>query len=115
MAWCYHGIVHAQERPSTDPIGRHIVLTPGVVGGRPRIAGTRIRVMDIVALHEMHRMTAPEICAAYPQLRLADVYAALAFYHDNRELFDEESHRATEVEEAFKKEFPDRVIDLSGA
>ncbi|OQY96749.1 MAG: hypothetical protein B6D41_04815, partial [Chloroflexi bacterium UTCFX4] len=27
---------------------QHIEKTPGVVGGKARIAGTRIRVMDIV-------------------------------------------------------------------
>ena len=30
---------------------QHIEMTPGVVGGKPRIAGTRIRVQDIVAMH----------------------------------------------------------------
>ena len=111
----YHCGVQAQERASTDPIGRHIVLTPGVVGGRPRIVGTRIRVMDIVALHETRRKTAGEICAAYPELGLADVYAALAFYHDNRELIDEAFSQETEAADAFKKEFPDRALDLRGA
>lgn len=29
----------------------HIELTPGVRGGKPRIAGTRIAVEDIVVMH----------------------------------------------------------------
>lgn len=111
----YYCVMQAPQRGSKDPVAGHIVMTPGVVGGRPRIAGTRVRVMDIVALHEVRRKSAPEICKAYPQLGLADVYAALAFYHDNRALIDDEFRQETEAAEAFKKEFPDRVIDLRGA
>jgi uncharacterized protein (DUF433 family) len=29
----------------------HIEVTPGVRGGKPRIAGTRITVADVVLLH----------------------------------------------------------------
>ena len=35
---------------ATTPI-EHIEMTPGVCGGRPRIAGHRIRVQDIVIWH----------------------------------------------------------------
>jgi uncharacterized protein (DUF433 family) len=31
-----------------------------------------------------------EIISSYPHLTLADVYAALAYYHDNREIIDAE-------------------------
>jgi hypothetical protein len=33
-------------------LAQHIEATPGVLGGKPRIAGHRIRVMDIVVWHE---------------------------------------------------------------
>jgi uncharacterized protein (DUF433 family) len=33
-------------------IAQHIDITPGVCGGKPRIAGHRIRVQDIVIWHE---------------------------------------------------------------
>jgi uncharacterized protein (DUF433 family) len=56
-----------------------------VCGGRPRIAGHRIRVQDIAAWHELQRMTPDEIVAGYPQLTLADVHAALAYYFAHRE------------------------------
>ena len=62
----------------------HIEATPGVCGGKPRIAGSRIRVQDIVALHEWHGMTPDEIVAGYPHISLADVHAAPAYYHDHR-------------------------------
>jgi len=74
--------------PPSGMIGNsHVVMTPGTCGGTPRIAGTRIRVRDVVqwteAGHSPH-----EIVAMFPQLSLGDVHGALAFYHDNREFVD---------------------------
>ncbi len=62
----------------------HISKTPGICGGRACINGHRIRVMDVVVLHEMQRMSPSEIVYQYPGITLADVYAALAYYHDHR-------------------------------
>lgn len=62
----------------------HISKTPGICGGRACIVGHRIRVMDIVAFHDTHALTPQEIVDEYPGITLADVYAALAYYHDNR-------------------------------
>src|SRR3989304_8279503 len=63
----------------------HIECTPGVCGGKPRIAGHRIRVQDIYICHELKGMTPDEILQAYPSITLADVHAALAYYWDHRE------------------------------
>jgi len=62
----------------------HIEVTPGVAGGKPRIAGHRITVQDIVVWHERLGLSADEIATEYG-LSLADVYAALAYYYDHRE------------------------------
>lgn len=64
-------------------ISEHIEITPGVCGGKPRIAGHRIRVQDIVIWHEKMGLSPDEIVYHYPSITLADVYAALAYYHDN--------------------------------
>ena len=61
----------------------HIVITPGVCGGRPRIAGHRIRVQDIVLWHETLGWSPDDIVARYPQITLANVHAALAYYFDH--------------------------------
>jgi uncharacterized protein (DUF433 family) len=63
----------------------HIVATPGVCGGKPRITGHRIRVQDIVLWHESLGQAPEEIVGRFPQLTLADVHAALAYYFDHRE------------------------------
>lgn len=61
----------------------HIQITPGVCGGKPHIAGHRIRVQDIVIWHEQMKMSPDEIIYHYPSLTLGDVYAALAYYYDH--------------------------------
>ncbi|MBD2448332.1 DUF433 domain-containing protein [Nostoc sp. FACHB-152] len=66
-------------------IKEHIEMTPGICGGKPRIAGHRIRVQDIVIWHEQMGMSPDEILHHYPSISLADVYVALAYYHDNQE------------------------------
>lgn len=71
--------------PTVPVISEHIEITPGVCGGKPRIAGHRISVQNIVIWHEQMGMSPDEIAATYPSISLADVYAALAYYHDHRE------------------------------
>jgi uncharacterized protein (DUF433 family) len=68
-----------------DVIREHIEATPGVCGGKPRIAGHRIRVMDIAVYHERQGLSPNEIVALYPQLTLSDVHAALAYFFDHRD------------------------------
>ncbi|HAK96342.1 MAG TPA: hypothetical protein DCM87_15455 [Planctomycetes bacterium] len=61
-----------------------LVRTPTVCGGRIRIDGTRITVHRIATLYKQGH-TAEDIVQAYPHLALGQVYAALAYYHANRE------------------------------
>ncbi|UBF28057.1 DUF433 domain-containing protein [Kovacikia minuta CCNUW1] len=65
-------------------IGTLIVRTPGTCGGRPRIATTRFSVEQIAVLHKQG-LTAAEIVKEFDFLNLAQVYAALAYYHANTE------------------------------
>ena len=53
-----------------------------------RITGHRITVANIVIWHERLGKSADEIATEY-DLTLSDVYAALAYYFDNREAIDE--------------------------
>jgi uncharacterized protein (DUF433 family) len=78
----------------------HIEITPGVCGGRPRIAGTRIRVQDIYVWHELRGRSPDEIVNDFPQLTLAQVHAALAYYFDHRD----EIRRQMAEEEALVEE-----------
>jgi len=75
----------AVETSPQPLIAEHIVITPGVCGGKPRIKGHRITVQHIVIWHERGGISPDEIVSRHPGLTLADVYAALAYYHDHRE------------------------------
>ena len=65
----------------------HITQTPGVCGGKPCIAGRRIRVQDVSVWHEFLGMSAEEIASEY-SLTLAQVYAALAYYYQQKAEID---------------------------
>ncbi len=67
------------------PVQTRLESQPGVCGGRPCIAGTRIRVQDVFVWHELQGLTADEIVSRFPQLTMADVYAALSYYWDHRD------------------------------
>ncbi len=68
-------------------LDQHIEITPGICGGKPRIAGHRITVQQIVIWHDRMGRSADEIATEY-DLELSDVYAALAYYFDHREEID---------------------------
>ncbi|MEN0111197.1 MAG: DUF433 domain-containing protein [Planctomycetota bacterium] len=52
---------------------------------RPCVAGTRIRVQDIVLDYERHGCTADQIAVNLPPLSLAQVHSALAYYFDHKD------------------------------
>jgi uncharacterized protein (DUF433 family) len=81
---------------ATKTIDQLIEITPGVCGGKPRIAGHRITVQNIAIWHERLGRSADEIAAEY-DLSLTEVYAALAYYFSHREEID----RSISEDEAF--------------
>jgi uncharacterized protein (DUF433 family) len=82
-------------------LNQHIDITPGVAGGKPRIAGHRITVQNIVVWHERMGLGADEIATEHG-LTLSDVYAALAYYYDHHAEIDEFIH----ADEEFVAELP---------
>ena len=78
-----------------------IVRTPGVCGGRARIAGHRVRVQAIVRWHEHEGMTPDEIVTHVRTITLAYVHTALAYYFDHVAEIQEEMR----AERAFAEEF----------
>jgi uncharacterized protein (DUF433 family) len=81
-------------------LGEYIVKTPGTCGGKPRIAGTRIKVQHVYVWVEKMGMTPAEVVATYPHLTMAGVHAALAYYWSHRD----EIHREMEEDERFVEE-----------
>jgi uncharacterized protein (DUF433 family) len=77
---------------------QHVVVTPDTCGGKPRVAGTRIRVQDIVLWTEQGQ-SPDEIVTDFPQLSLADVHAALAYYFDHRDEIERHIRETDELVE----------------
>jgi uncharacterized protein (DUF433 family) len=90
----------------------HVAHTPGVVGGEARVADHRIRVRDVVAARDLGGLS-PEIIAStvYPDLTLAQVYAALAYYEDHRDEIDRHAHADTQYARQFLRDHPELVHD----
>jgi uncharacterized protein (DUF433 family) len=70
-------------------IGTLLSRSGTICGGRIRIDGTRITVNQIVTCYQ-NALTAEEIVQQYPHINLAQIFAALAYYHANREAIDNE-------------------------
>jgi uncharacterized protein (DUF433 family) len=59
----------------TAAIDRHIEITAGIAGGKPRIAGHRITVQNIVIWHERMGKSIDEICVEYGFLLAHDPFS----------------------------------------
>ncbi len=72
---------------TTAQVYAHISKDPEVCGGKACIDGTRIRVMDIVCLHEEGHT--PEqmlnVFATAAPLTLSQVHAALTYRYDHKD------------------------------
>lgn len=89
----------------------HITQTPGVCGGKPCIAGRRIRVQDVYVWHETVGMSAEEIAGEY-NLSLAQVYAALTFAHENLDEIQKAIADEKAFVEDFMKNYPSKIVRL---
>ena len=92
----------------TKTLDQHIEMTPGISEGKPRIAGHRITVQNIVIWHERMGKSADEISAEY-DLPLADIYAALAYYFDHRVEMDRSIEEGNAFAEALRQRTPSKV------
>ncbi len=81
----------------------HITANKAISGGSPIIKGTRTSVANIAGYYLMG-LTPEEIQRELPHLSLAQVFDALAFYLDHREVIDRELEK--DKESSVAKEFP---------
>jgi uncharacterized protein (DUF433 family) len=70
-------------------INTYIVSTPGILGGRPRIDGTRIAVQAISGWYKKG-YSPEEINEQYEHLKLYQIYAALTYYHANQKEIEDD-------------------------
>ena len=91
---------------------QHIEITPSVRNGKPRIAGTRIAVEDIAVMHLKMGYSLIEIAPKY-NLSLGSVYAAMAYYFDNKEEIDCRMTQEVEYIEELKRNHPSKLHNIS--
>lgn len=89
-------------------LDRHIAITPGIANGKPHIAGHRITVQNVVALHELVGLSVDEIASEYG-LSLSDIHSALAFYYDNRTEFDAAIQEDELFADALRQKIPSKL------
>jgi uncharacterized protein (DUF433 family) len=100
--------------PAPDP--EHLIVkTPGVCGGQPRIAGTRIKVKHVYTWVERMGMTPAQVVAEYPHLTMAQVYAALAYYWSHQEEIQQDIEKEGRLVAALKAKAGPSKIGESGA
>ena len=89
-------------------IGQLIASDPHIRRGRPRIAGSGVTVQRIVSWYKLG-LSPEEIADNFGHLTLAQIHAALAYYHANRD--EIESALASDETEAkaLEKEFAPRL------
>src|SRR5712692_6457336 len=87
----------------------HIQVSPGVCGGKPCIAGTRIRVQDVYVWHELQGQSVDQIVSDFPHLTLADVHAALTYYWDHRDEIQRQMKEDDAFVEAMKGKYPSKL------
>ncbi len=84
---------------SVTEIGSLISRRPDIRGGRPCIAGTGVSVRRIAQWYNMG-LIPEEIVRKFGHLSLAQVHAALAYYHANKAEIDSDLEaEAGETEE----------------
>lgn len=69
---------------ATVDIGTFITQSDDIRGGRPRIAGTGVTVQRVVGWYKLG-LTPEEIAERIGHLSLAQVHAALTYYHANQD------------------------------
>jgi uncharacterized protein (DUF433 family) len=84
-------------------IGTLIVRSPDIRGGRPRVAGTGVTVRRIASWYRQG-LTAEEIADRISHLTIAQVYAALTYYHANRDEIDADLAAEDALTDALERE-----------
>jgi uncharacterized protein (DUF433 family) len=82
----------------------HIVKEPGYCGGKAAIDDTRVRVNNVAWLAKRGVTPQQVILEHDPDLTLAQVHAALAYYYDNTDEIEAELAAEEQAAEDFERE-----------
>jgi uncharacterized protein (DUF433 family) len=91
----------------------HIVKEPGYCGGKAAIDDTRVRVNNVAWLAKQG-LTPPQVLEHYPDLTLAQVHAALAYYYDNRDEIEAELAAEDQADDDFERRKAELLAKRAG-
>ncbi len=74
--------------------------------GTPVIAGTTMKVVELVVEKIVHGWSADELHFQHPYLTLGQIYSALAYYADHQQEMESDIERELQSIEKLKKEIP---------
>ena len=89
-------------------LDQHITISPGVLGGKPCIAGRRISVEHVVVWHLREKQSVEEIARKY-DLAPASIHAALTYYYDHRDEIDRKMAADDARVDALRQQTPSKL------
>ncbi len=100
-------------QPPRPEGNRHPYVTrePDICGGKPIIAGTRIRVAQIALEYDLMGWTADEIIQAHPHLTLPQIHDALSYYYENTAEIHDDMRAAEAFVEQLRQQHPVSVLE----
>ena len=70
----------------------------------PIIAGTTMKVVELITSVKAYHWTPEELHANYPHVSLSKIYSALAYYWDHQEEIDADIERRYQLAEQLRRE-----------
>ena len=98
--------------PDTNLQTTYIVQAEGICGGKPRIAGTRIKVEHVVGEYIHGGWSVEDVFEAHPHLTRAQIHAALSYYYDHRNEIEQDIREGLDFAERMERE--DRLERMRG-
>lgn len=85
----------------------HIILNDARV---PMIAGTTMKVVELVLAQAAYGWSAEELNAQFPYLTLGQIYSALAYYWDHREALDADIEKRVRKADRIRSSMPESPL-----
>jgi uncharacterized protein (DUF433 family) len=93
---------------ATETRYEHIILATDDV---PTIAGTTMKVVELVLARLTNGWSPEELHFQFPQLTLGQIHSALAYYWDHKQQLDQDIQtRLAEVEQLQKENGPSALV-----
>jgi uncharacterized protein (DUF433 family) len=91
----------SQPATATTPTYPHLTIN---ADGVPLIAGTTMKVVELVMANQAHGWSPEELHFQFPYLSLGQIHAALGYYWDHKDELDADIDRRAKYAEQARRE-----------